>query len=264
MVFSKVSFRPFGVMTCTSWGPLLIICFYITGLSLSADDLASSQNPFFVDMGIEESQKDNVERLERIRLPADWEAEVFPNPPAPSSGYYRPNTFSHGPSSLAHIPAGLDHSSLETRVDYILSAIRNAGFPTLDAFMSSFYTASFQDQSSAQKAQEISHSKGLPIMLDELRVKSSDWPIWQSRAYTDSIVRSAANIIADELDRLVKKRYQCENVLQQGLFSHYQMATLAPARSSSIQQLHIAAAELRKTLQNEVAVCHISIELRYD
>lgn len=188
------------------------------------------------------------------------------------------NLFSAGaevevlPKSLLDMPLELDHGSLEARVDYVLQAIRNAGFPTLDTFVSSFYTASFRERSAAQKAQEVSHSSGLPMMLDELRLRSGDWPVWQARAYTDSIIRSAASIITDEFDRLTKKSYECEKELQLCLGSttpRTQTATPTTARSPSMQRLHVAAAELRKTLRNEVSVyvrvcTHTSFAARTD
>lgn len=159
------------------------------------------------------------------------------------------------PGSLLEMPPGLDHSSLEARVDYVLRSIENVGFTTPDSFVSSFYTGSFRDRSTVQKAQETSRSRGLPMMLDELRSKSDDWSIWQSRAYTDSIVRSAAFMIADEFDRLTKKRYQCEKELRQGLAptaSQGQMPVSIAEGSASMHQLYAAAAELKKTLRNEV------------
>ncbi|RMZ79569.1 hypothetical protein DV737_g3391, partial [Chaetothyriales sp. CBS 132003] len=148
----------------------------------------------------------------------------------------------------------MDHSSLEARVDYVLRSIENAGFPTPESFMSSYYTAVFRDRSTVQKAQEASRSRGLPMMLDELRLQSDDWSVWQSRPYTDSIVRSAALMIADEFDRLTKKRYHCEKELQRGLAPGQQVQLPAtPAESkAAMEQLNMAAAELKKTLRNEV------------
>lgn len=94
------------------------------------------------------------------------------------------------------------------------------------------------------------------MMLDELRSKSDDWSIWQSRAYTDSIVRSAAFMITDEFNRLTKTRYQCEKELKQGLAPTASQGPMPAARadsSASMHQLTAAAAELKKTLRNEVS-----------
>lgn len=241
--------------------PMLISQCYVIGLALSAHDLSGNQNTFFTDMGIVEIQEDNVKALETIQFSTSTEAEATSDPTLPSSDRYGSSTVSTMANSLLDMPAGLDQGSLEARVDHVLRAIKGAGFSTLDTFLLSFYTASFRERSTAKKAQETSHSRGLPMMLDELRSKSDDWPVWQSRAYTDSIVRSAAHIIADEFDRLTKKKYQCEKELEEGLSPRAerdQMPASTPAAAgspSSMQQLHSAAAELRKTLRNEVCIC---------
>ncbi|KAF5010390.1 hypothetical protein FDECE_3442 [Fusarium decemcellulare] len=226
----------------------------VTGFSIPSDDHAGNKSSFLADMGILEIQENNVKTLETIRLPPGTDVEGLPNPPPLPPFRGRSSTASSLPVSLLEMPPGLHHSSLEARVDYVLRSIENVGFPTPDSFISSYYTASFRDRSPVQKAQETSRSRGLPMMLDELRLQSDDWSVWQSRPYTDSIVRSAALMVADEFDRLTKKRYQCEKELQRGLtLSQQGQLPSTPAESSAaMQQLHTAAAELKKTLRNEL------------
>ncbi|KAJ3531278.1 hypothetical protein NM208_g8949 [Fusarium decemcellulare] len=227
---------------------------FLGGFSLPSDDHAGNKSSFLADMGILEIQENNVKTLETIRLPPGTDVEGLPNPPPLPPFRGRSSTACSLPVSLLEMPPGLHHSSLEARVDYVLRSIENVGFPTPDSFISSYYTASFRDRSPVQKVQETSRSRGLPMMLDELRLQSDDWSVWQSRPYTDSIVRSAALMVADEFDRLTKKRYQCEKELQRGLtLSQQGQLPSTPAESSAaMQQLHTAAAELKKTLRNEL------------
>ncbi|KAF4965253.1 hypothetical protein FSARC_6932 [Fusarium sarcochroum] len=243
-----------GLTTDNDFLGELISQSYVTGFSFPSDDLTGNKTSFLADMGILEIQDSNVKTLETIRFPTGTDVEGLPNPPPPPPFRERSSTASSLPPSLLEMPPGVHHSSLEARVDYVLRSIENVGFPTPDSFMSSYYTASFRDRSSVQKAQETSRSRGLPMMLDELRSQSDDWSVWQSRPYTDSIVRSAALMIADEFDRLTKKRYHCEKELQRALAPSPQgQLPVTPAESSAaMQQLHMAAAELKKTLRNEL------------
>jgi hypothetical protein len=93
-------------------------------------------------------------------------------------------------------------TNLELRIDYILRFMEKVGFDSPDSFKSCYYTARFKDRSTVKLAQEASRSKGLPHILKELRTHANSWSSWETCAYRDTIVRSAANMIANDFDRL--------------------------------------------------------------
>jgi hypothetical protein len=226
------------------------------GFSIPTDELSNGSKTFFsTTMGHMECPKDKIEALEAVHFTTSPEVDALQAITPTRANHLTTGKVGSLPDSLPEMPPGLDHGSLEARVDYVLRSVEKVGFPTLDSFMSSYYTASFRDRSTVQKAQETSRSRGLPIMLDEIRAQSEQWSAWQSRAYTDSTVRSAASMIADDFERLTKKRYQCEKELHEALATAVQddqAAMPRPSQSPAMHQLYTAAGELKKTLRNEV------------
>ncbi|KAI1845669.1 hypothetical protein JX266_008280 [Neoarthrinium moseri] len=150
-----------------------------------------------------------------------------------------------------HQPIALDSSSLESRVEFVIQSLKKAGFESPDSFVSSYYTSVFRDKSAAKVAQEFSRSKGLPQLLEDLRNKVGSWSTWESSGYKDTIVRLAASMIADEFDRLNRKKYSCEVELQQH-FSRLHQASTDVNRGSSVNQLFSLITELKNTLRDEL------------
>jgi hypothetical protein len=222
------------------------------GFSISTDELSNGSKTFFsTTMG----HMDKIEALEAVHFTTSPEVDALQAITPTRANHLTTGKVGSLPDSLPEMPPGLDHGGLEARVDYVLRSVEKVGFPTLDSFMSSYYTASFRDRSTVQKAQETSRSRGLPIMLDEIRAQSEQWSAWQSRAYTDSTVRSAASMIADDFERLTKKRYQCEKELHEALATAVQDDQADMPRSNqspAMHQLYAAAGELKKTLRNEL------------
>jgi hypothetical protein len=73
--------------------------------------------------------------------------------------------------------------------------------------------------------------------------------MWESNIYKDTVLRSSASLVAEEFDRLGKKNYSCEIELQQYLSRTAQDSV---GGSPPLRQLHSTAAELKKTLRDEV------------
>jgi hypothetical protein len=124
--------------------------------------------------------------------------------------------------------------------------------------MSFYYTGTFKDKSTAKIAQAGSRIKGLPAVLEELHSHASAWSSWEASGYRDTIVRSAADLIADEIDRLARKKYTCESEFWQNI-SYAATAGGDDSSSSSgsgtaVPQLRSMAAELKKTLRYEVSL----------
>jgi hypothetical protein len=164
--------------------------------------------------------------------------------------------------SMPSLSPSAQSNSLESRIDYILRSIQTVGFESPDSFVSCYYTARFKDRSPLKLAQAASRGKGLPHILEELQAHASSWSTWESGAYRDTIVRSAAYIIADEFDRLTKKKYSCEMDLQHNLYRTTQEPTATDASSTApIHQLHGIAAELKKTLCEEVILSSYQLNL---
>ncbi|CAH0054440.1 unnamed protein product [Clonostachys solani] len=227
-----------------------------TAFSLPNDDLCTQKIRGFNDLAILDTQEDNGESLEALRFIAGSQEldEVF-NPSKSSTS--RSSQLDFTPKSALDVASMPDPPSLESRVDFILRSIQSMGFETPDSFMLSYYTGSFDERSAAKVAQDASRSTGLPRMLNELRSKTEDWSRWESRNYADSVVRSAAKLIAEEFDSLGRKRYACERELQKGLASGATSQAQNNSSSStdgnaSVSQLYLAAAELKKTLRDEV------------
>ncbi|KAK0107531.1 hypothetical protein ONS96_003338 [Cadophora gregata f. sp. sojae] len=154
-------------------------------------------------------------------------------------------------------------TSLEARVEYVLRCSKTAGFDDLDSFVSCYYTGLFKNNSSAKLAQTASRTKGLPAFLEELHTQVNSWSSWEASGYQDTIVRSAADLITAEFDRLARRKYSCELELWQNIAQTTTIDTAAAvdggdsSSSSSgsvaaLHQLRSMAAELQKTLRYEL------------
>ncbi|VUC23410.1 unnamed protein product [Clonostachys rosea] len=212
----------------------------LSAFSLPSDDLATQKIQGFNELAILDSQEDTGETLEALRFMTG-----------------RSSQLEFTPKSAVDVSSGPEPASLESRVDFILRSIQSMGFETPDSFMLSYYTGCFDERSAVKVAQDTSRTTGLPRMLHELRSKTEDWSRWESRSYADSVVRSAAKLIAEEFDSLGRKKYVCERELEKGLMTTTTSQTqnnLASSAdgSASISQLYLAAAELKKTLRDEV------------
>ncbi|KAJ3497226.1 hypothetical protein NLG97_g2065 [Lecanicillium saksenae] len=96
--------------------------------------------------------------------------------------------------------AGSPHqfSSIEERFEYVLECARRVGFDTFDSMAAQYYGSSFDPCSSLAMDQRLSRNRHLPALLAEIRQKSSQWSVWERRAYQDEALKTAEDICAIE------------------------------------------------------------------
>ncbi|KIM92749.1 hypothetical protein OIDMADRAFT_36373 [Oidiodendron maius Zn] len=158
------------------------------------------------------------------------------------------------PSPLIHNGTERELPSIDSRLEHVLQFLQSVKFDSIDSLVSSYYTAELRERSTLQVAQEASRIKGLPQVLEDLQVNSGSWSMRESYPYRDMTIRSAGQLIADELDRLSRKKYSCEIELQH----HLSRVPSQPGPSdvSGLRQLRSLATELRKTLRDEMPNLH--------
>jgi len=154
---------------------------------------------------------------------------------------------------LGKSPQLEEELEMESRIQYILGHIEKAGFDAPDSFISCYYTGKFKQRSTVRSAQENSRSKGLPQVLEDLRSQIRLWPVRESRGYKDIIVQSASDLIAQEFERLERKKYHCEIELSRNL----SMTSETLGEDASADRLRSIAAELKVILRDEVSSRHI-------
>ncbi|KAI9167869.1 Transcription factor radR [Paramyrothecium foliicola] len=158
------------------------------------------------------------------------------------------------PTSSLSVSMSLNQetSSINARIDHVLQAMQLVKFDSPDEFMSAYYTEGFRQGTAAKTAQETSRMKGLPQLLHDIQIEATNWSSWESHGYKDIITKSAAQQLLHELGRLSRKKYSCEVELQRSLS---RIAHMLPDEglTQPLQQLQATAAELKKTLQDEVS-----------
>lgn len=90
-----------------------------------------------------------------------------------------------------------------TRMNFVLGAVKMAGFETLDAMLTSFYTTRFEKHSDAEVAQRASRSRHLSRTLAALFESSRSWTMWESRSYHQEILRESERLYAAEFAQLL-------------------------------------------------------------
>jgi hypothetical protein len=167
----------------------------------------------------------------------------------------------------------LQSASIETRIEHILQSVKTAGFENIDSLISSYYTQTFGEKSAAKIAQRVSRSRGLPELLETLRLSMGSWSQWQANGYRDAVARSTADLIGDEFDRLLKKRYNWEIELQhhrprQRPVPLPQPQPQKPLNGGAVdpadvltERLQWIASELKSTLKDEVGLSLNSLQM---
>lgn len=168
---------------------------------------------------------------------------------APSSASSTASSDSQCGPSQPPTPSVSDQEDLESRVSDVLRVLPTLGFDSVESFICSYYTASFSGKTVIKAAQEASRIKGLPLILGELQAKAGSWSAWESSGYRDAIIRTAAQLLTDEFERLTKKKYSCEEEMQHYLSSSAQSSIDG---RPMISHLCSTAGELKRTLQDEV------------
>ncbi|KAH8647279.1 hypothetical protein BX600DRAFT_443485 [Xylariales sp. PMI_506] len=226
---------------------------FLKAFAIPEDHRWSTQKGILFHEVLNMDIQDNIEAMDSLRFNTRSASLDTSNMPGVSMPMKQGSSGST--SSPPNSCSSPEQGSLESRIDHILRSIQSMGFESPDSFISTYYTGVFKERSTVKLAQGSSRTKGLPQVLEELQTKVSSWSMWESSGYRDTTVRSAAILIADEFDRLTKKKYSCEIELQHGLWRAGQTSG-AVDEGLPTQQLQAVAAELRKTLRDELPNLH--------
>ncbi|KAK2001889.1 hypothetical protein LX36DRAFT_652895 [Colletotrichum falcatum] len=103
-------------------------------------------------------------------------------------------------SGHASLPPGLPGSdaSLIERLDCLRQYAGALGFGSLDAALSSYYTADLSKSPTLFNEQCLSRSRRLPGLLSEIRKHSKGWNRLGQAGYAEETLRSAEDIYVDE------------------------------------------------------------------
>ncbi|OAA69776.1 hypothetical protein ISF_03046 [Cordyceps fumosorosea ARSEF 2679] len=108
--------------------------------------------------------------------------------------------------------AGSPHqfSSIEERFEYVLECARRVGFDTFDSMAAQYYGSCFDPCSSLAMDQRLSRNRHLPALLAEIRQKSTQWSVWERRAYQDEALKTAEDICAIECREFRSNQDLCD------------------------------------------------------
>ncbi|KAI4210940.1 MAG: hypothetical protein LQ351_006259 [Letrouitia transgressa] len=91
-------------------------------------------------------------------------------------------------------------ATMEERFAYLMACARRVGFDGFDDLASRYYAMNFDHASVLALDQRMSRHRGLPMLLTELRQRSTQWMPWERRGYEDEILKSAEQLCASECE----------------------------------------------------------------
>lgn len=132
-----------------------------------------------------------------------------PDGDAASSISDMPSSYSHERKSLAEVLENylltsssneqkLPSRCLEERFEFVQLFLSSAGFSSIDAMVSQYYTADFSHESIVSSEQRSSRHSQLPLLLARLRRDVTTWTQWEAHGYQYEIIKSAESIIRAE------------------------------------------------------------------
>nr|POE89900.1 transcription factor zeb2 [Quercus suber] len=89
-------------------------------------------------------------------------------------------------------------STSEAQLEQVLECARQAGFDSLDDFVSAYYATRFDESSTLFFQQRQSRNRHLPGILAEIRQSSRTWTKWERQGYMHEILQSAEAILLNE------------------------------------------------------------------
>ena len=92
------------------------------------------------------------------------------------------------------------------RFQTILDTVQAVGFENFDAAVSSYYTHTFERNSTADLAQKTSRARRLAGVMTSLHESSATWTLWEARGYRHQIAEAAESIYSSEVIRLANSR----------------------------------------------------------
>lgn len=119
------------------------------------------------------------------------------------------------------------------RFQTILDTVQAVGFESFDAAVSSYYTHTFERNSTADLAQKTSRARRLAGVMTSLHESSATWTLWEARGYRHQIAEAAESIYSSEVTRLANSRKRKRG------------RSLAPGRDSrSCSEIETSSSEL--------------------
>ena len=120
-----------------------------------------------------------------------------------------PSSYSNERKSLAHVLENYLLTSsnnkqkllsrcLEERFEFVQLCLSTAGFSSIDAMVSQYYTADFSHESIVSSEQRNSRHSQLPLLLARLRRDVKTWTQWEAHGYQYEVIKSAESIIRVE------------------------------------------------------------------
>nr|POF11691.1 transcription factor zeb2 [Quercus suber] len=91
----------------------------------------------------------------------------------------------------------------EAQLEQVLECARQAGFDSLDDFISAYYATRFDEKSTLFFQQRQSRNRHLPGILAEIRQSSKSWTKWEKQGYNHEILQSAESILLNEFRTFV-------------------------------------------------------------
>jgi hypothetical protein len=88
--------------------------------------------------------------------------------------------------------------SLAEKIQSVLSATHDAGFDSLESFVSLYYTSDLTAFPNLANARRLSRNRGLPAILVEVRKNLPLWTEWEQQRYKEEVLRSAETILKTE------------------------------------------------------------------
>jgi hypothetical protein len=132
----------------------------------------------------------------------------------------------------------LASATLEERFEFVQQCLATAGFSSIDATVSQYYTADFNHESVVSAEQRSSRHSQLPLLLEKLRRDVKAWTQWESHGYQHEVIKSAGSIIRAEradFDAQVQQSYI--NALLMPETTHAEGARLGTSLVSTFRPL---------------------------
>ncbi|KAK2800717.1 hypothetical protein FQN50_008027 [Emmonsiellopsis sp. PD_5] len=93
------------------------------------------------------------------------------------------------------------HEPIEKRLEKVLSAIEEAGYESLDAVATDYYTLRFSKDTLLASEQFHSRSRRLGTFLNEVHQSTKAWSKREAASYRDVVIRAAEDLFQEEVKR---------------------------------------------------------------
>jgi len=98
--------------------------------------------------------------------------------------------------------ASHENENVASRLKIVLDAIDNAGFDSMESMAVAYYSSNFPAGSPVKSAQSISKKRHIRKLLTALHQSSKTWDVQEVQGYREGIMRSAEDIIIEDMQSL--------------------------------------------------------------